>query len=103
MDRPEQQQLPPPGYPTENPPTGKKKKWFSRSKPKGDRGFIEGWKRNFQKGISGHFLVVSVGEWNLIKNNGGVVLLTADAAYLHCVAAGSAKCAVINLLYFGLD
>lgn len=31
------------------------------------------------------------------------MLLTADAAYLHCVAAGSAKCAVINLLYFGLD
>ncbi|KAL3637186.1 hypothetical protein CASFOL_019485 [Castilleja foliolosa] len=34
---------PPPGYPTENPAIGKKKtKFWTRSKAKGDRGFIEG-------------------------------------------------------------
>ncbi|KAL3755190.1 hypothetical protein ACJRO7_002270 [Eucalyptus globulus] len=38
-----EQNLPPPGYPTENPPTtGGKKKWFVRSKKRGERGFIEG-------------------------------------------------------------
>ncbi|KAI3408795.1 FAD-binding PCMH-type domain-containing protein [Psidium guajava] len=39
-----QQNLPPPGYPTENPPTaaGGKKKRFARSTNKGERGFIEG-------------------------------------------------------------
>ncbi|KAI4348631.1 hypothetical protein L6164_009334 [Bauhinia variegata] len=31
---------PPPGYPTENPPA--KRKFFSSTKKKGDRGFIEG-------------------------------------------------------------
>ncbi|CAA2966593.1 cysteine-rich and transmembrane domain-containing A [Olea europaea subsp. europaea] len=36
---------PPPGYPTEDPPTEKKKKkmkFWSSSKPKGERGFLEG-------------------------------------------------------------
>ncbi|CAI9099721.1 OLC1v1036582C3 [Oldenlandia corymbosa var. corymbosa] len=40
-----QNQQPPAGYPTENPPVTEKKKhkFMSKSKPKGDRGFIEGW------------------------------------------------------------
>ncbi|CAI9099720.1 OLC1v1036582C4 [Oldenlandia corymbosa var. corymbosa] len=39
-----QNQQPPAGYPTENPPVTEKKKhkFMSKSKPKGDRGFIEG-------------------------------------------------------------
>ncbi|XP_027175253.1 cysteine-rich and transmembrane domain-containing protein WIH1 [Coffea eugenioides] len=42
MDRTENQV--PPGYPTENPTMGKKKKksCWPQSKPKGERGFIEG-------------------------------------------------------------
>ncbi|PKI42037.1 hypothetical protein CRG98_037490 [Punica granatum] len=36
------QPQPPPGYPTENPPVKGRKKFFSRSKPKGERGFLEG-------------------------------------------------------------
>ncbi|KAG9147558.1 hypothetical protein Leryth_007356 [Lithospermum erythrorhizon] len=38
------QHPPPAGYPTDgNIPTGKKKNFWSRSKTKGERGFIEGW------------------------------------------------------------
>ncbi|KAM3234531.1 hypothetical protein CQW23_09028 [Capsicum baccatum] len=42
-----QMNQPPPGYPTESTPTpsgkkNKKMKCFPRSKPKGERGFIEG-------------------------------------------------------------
>ncbi|CAN4089843.1 unnamed protein product [Withania somnifera] len=39
-----QDNQPPPGYPTEATPTGKKKKMkcFPTSKAKGERGFIEG-------------------------------------------------------------
>ncbi|GKV41713.1 hypothetical protein SLEP1_g49211 [Rubroshorea leprosula] len=36
-----QENQPPAGYPTQNPPAGKKK-WFTRTKKKGERGFIEG-------------------------------------------------------------
>ncbi|KAH0682428.1 hypothetical protein KY290_020994 [Solanum tuberosum] len=49
-----QQNQPPPGYPTESTPLptekkNKKMKCFPRSKPKGERGFIEGWIWTYMK------------------------------------------------------